>query len=112
MSLHEIAESWPAIGNFEQWRCPDSGLLPGRPGDGARGGDAHRRAGRDAGPQPRADGHVGALLLGRRVGGFDQAMEEQMRQLSLAELEDLSEALLNFSQVSDVIVWLQAHHAR
>ena len=51
-------------------------------------------------------------LLGRRIGGFDQAVEEQIRQLSLAELEDLSEALLDFSQASDVIVWLQAHHAR
>jgi len=48
-------------------------------------------------------------LLGRRVGGLDQTVEKQIRQLSLAELEDISEALLDFSQASDVIVWLQTH---
>ena len=47
--------------------------------------------------------------LGRRVGGLDQTVEAQIRQLSVAELEDLGEALLDFSQVSDVIGWLQTH---
>jgi hypothetical protein len=26
-SLHEFAEIWPIIGNFDQWRCPDSSRL-------------------------------------------------------------------------------------
>jgi hypothetical protein len=45
----------------------------------------------------------------RRVGPFDAAYEEQIRQLSLEALEDLSEALLDFTQVADVATWLQVH---
>ena len=37
--------------------------------------------------------------------------EEQIRRLSLEALEDLSEALLDFTQVADVVTWLQAHQA-
>ena len=48
-------------------------------------------------------------LLRRRVGPLDVAYEEQIRRLSLEALEDLSEALLDFTQVADVATWLQAH---
>ena len=48
-------------------------------------------------------------LLRRRVGPLDAAYEEQIRRLSLEALEDLSEALLDFTQVADVLTWLQAH---
>lgn len=50
-------------------------------------------------------------LLRRRVGPLDAANEAQIRQLSLEALEDLSEALLDFTQVADVVTWLQAHPA-
>ena len=52
-----------------------------------------------------------ALVLRRRrrVGPLDAAYEEQIRRLSLEALEDLSEALLDFTQVADVLTWLQAH---
>ena len=48
-------------------------------------------------------------LLRRRVGPLDAAYEEQIRRLSLEALEDLSEALLDFTQVTDAATWLQAH---
>jgi hypothetical protein len=48
-------------------------------------------------------------LLRRRVGPLDAAYEEQIRRLSLEALEDLSEALLDFTRVTDVATWLQAH---
>ena len=48
-------------------------------------------------------------LLRRRVGPLDATHEEQMRRLSLETLEDLSEALLDFTQVADVLTWLQTH---
>ena len=48
-------------------------------------------------------------LLRRRVGPLDAADEAQIRRLSLEALEDLSEALLDFTQVADVVTWLQAH---
>jgi Domain of unknown function (DUF4351) len=47
--------------------------------------------------------------LRRRVGPLDVAYEEQIRRLSLEALEELSEALLDFTQVADVITWLRAH---
>jgi hypothetical protein len=50
-------------------------------------------------------------LLRRRVGPLDAADEEQIRRLSLEALEALSEALLDFTQVADVVTWLQAHQA-
>ena len=49
--------------------------------------------------------------LQRRVGPLDAADEEQIRRLSLEALEELSEALLDFTQVADVVTWLQAHQA-
>ena len=50
-------------------------------------------------------------LLRRRLGPLDAAHEEQIRRLSLEALEDLSEALLDFTQVADVVTWLQVHQA-
>lgn len=50
-------------------------------------------------------------LLRRRVGPLDVADEAQIRRLSLEALEELSEALLDFTQVADVVAWLQAHQA-
>ena len=49
--------------------------------------------------------------LRRRVGPLAAADEEQICRLSLEALEDLSEALLDFTQVADVVTWLQAHQA-
>ena len=50
-------------------------------------------------------------LLRRRLGTWDTALEEQIRRLSLAEIEDLGEALLDFEHITDVVAWLQAHPA-
>jgi Domain of unknown function (DUF4351) len=41
-----------------------------------------------------------------RVGPLDQATESQIRSLPLSRLEDLGEALLEFSQLSDLSDWL------
>jgi predicted transposase YdaD len=45
-------------------------------------------------------------LLARRIGSLDRDTEFQIRSLSLSRLEDLGEALLEFSQPSDLIDWL------
>ncbi|MGB8701556.1 MAG: DUF4351 domain-containing protein [Thermosynechococcaceae cyanobacterium] len=45
-------------------------------------------------------------LLARRFGLVDQVTESQIRSLSLSRLEDLGEALLEFSQFSDLSDWL------
>jgi hypothetical protein len=46
-----------------------------------------------------------------RVGSLEAMYEKQIRRLSLEVLEALSEALLYFTQVADVVTWLQAHQA-
>jgi Domain of unknown function (DUF4351) len=48
-------------------------------------------------------------LLARRVGGISHDIEAQIRTLSLAQVESLGEALLDFSQPSDLNDWLNLH---
>jgi len=45
-------------------------------------------------------------LLNRKVGAVTPELEEGIRQLSTTQLEDLAEALLDFSNVGDLVAWL------
>jgi hypothetical protein len=45
--------------------------------------------------------------LNRRVGAIDSKLHEQIRSLSISQLEELGEALLDFSDLSDLRVWLE-----
>jgi Domain of unknown function (DUF4351) len=45
--------------------------------------------------------------LTRRVDTLSPELETQVQQLSLTQLEDLAIALLDFSSVTDLEVWLQ-----
>jgi hypothetical protein len=45
--------------------------------------------------------------LKRKVGELDPEVEAQVRGLEVVQLEELSEALLDFSDVEDLIVWLR-----
>jgi predicted transposase YdaD len=44
--------------------------------------------------------------INRRFGEIDTPLIEQVRNLSTDELEDLGEALFDFSEVGDLEVWL------
>jgi predicted transposase/invertase (TIGR01784 family) len=59
----------------------------------------------------RQEGELALILrqLTRRVGAVSPKAEAQIRTLSLAQLETLGEALLDFSQSLDLDDWLQAH---
>ncbi|MDB9323597.1 DUF4351 domain-containing protein [Nodularia spumigena CS-591/04] len=46
-------------------------------------------------------------LLPRKVGTLTPELEARVQQLSLSQLEDLSVALLDFSSVEDLTVWLE-----
>jgi predicted transposase YdaD len=46
-------------------------------------------------------------LLNRRIGTIAPQTEAQIRTLSPTQLEELGEALLDFSQPSDLSTWLQ-----
>ncbi len=44
--------------------------------------------------------------LNRRFSELDSSLIERVRKLSAEQLEDLGEALLDFSEVTDLLVWL------
>ena len=48
-------------------------------------------------------------LLPRRIGAIAPDLEERNRGLSLFQLEELAEALLDFSAANDLTVWLDAN---
>jgi predicted transposase YdaD len=48
-------------------------------------------------------------LLARRVGEVPESVRSQIQTLSVAQLEELGEALLDFSSVEEAIAWLAAH---
>jgi predicted transposase/invertase (TIGR01784 family) len=45
--------------------------------------------------------------LNRRVGNISIDLEAQIKTLPLAQLEELGEALLDFSQMTDLMTWLE-----
>jgi hypothetical protein len=48
-------------------------------------------------------------VLHRRVGGLDAGVNERLQQLSVSQLEELHDEALDFSQMGDLIGWLDAH---
>ena len=57
----------------------------------------------------RLEGELAVImrLLTRRIGTVEPELDDRIRQLSLTQLEDLAEALLDFSDKEDLVVWLQ-----
>lgn len=45
--------------------------------------------------------------LKRRFGDIDESLVEQVHNLSVEQLEELGEELLDFSEVADLAVWLE-----
>ncbi|MHC5730120.1 MAG: DUF4351 domain-containing protein, partial [Nostoc sp.] len=45
-------------------------------------------------------------LLNRRIGEIDASLIERIKGLSIEQLENLGEALLDFSSVADLETWL------
>ncbi|BDI18223.1 hypothetical protein ANSO36C_40250 [Nostoc cf. commune SO-36] len=45
-------------------------------------------------------------LLNRRIGEIDASLIGQIKGLSIEQLENLGEALLDFSNVADLETWL------
>jgi predicted transposase YdaD len=46
-------------------------------------------------------------LLNKRFGEIDSVTTERLQVLSTEELESLGEALLDFSNMSDLVAWLE-----
>jgi hydroxymethylglutaryl-CoA reductase len=45
--------------------------------------------------------------LTKRIGAIAPELQEQLPRLSLTQLEDLAEALLDFATEADLMAWLQ-----
>jgi len=45
--------------------------------------------------------------LRRRIGEIAAELQDQIRELSVMQLEDLAEALLDFEAQTDLVAWLQ-----
>lgn len=59
----------------------------------------------------RQEGEVLLILrlLTRRFGAVSPGIQAQIQSLSLSQLESLGEALLDFSQPSELQDWLRSH---
>jgi predicted transposase YdaD len=57
----------------------------------------------------RLEGELAVImrLLTRRIGAVEPELQERIRHLSLTQLEDLAEALLDFSNEGDLVAWLE-----
>ncbi|MGK7877068.1 MAG: Rpn family recombination-promoting nuclease/putative transposase [Xenococcaceae cyanobacterium] len=66
-----------------------------------------RQEGRQEGMQSEALSLI-MRLLPRRIGQVEPELQERIRQLSIAQLEGLAEALLDFSQPEDLLTWLDS----
>lgn len=44
--------------------------------------------------------------LNRRFGEIDSSLIDRIRVLSVEKLDDLAEGLLDFSEISDLVAWL------
>jgi hypothetical protein len=51
-------------------------------------------------------------LLKRRVGNISIDLETRIKSLPLAQLEELGEALLDFSQMNDLMAWLDVNRSQ
>ncbi len=56
--------------------------------------------------QQQGEAQLVLRLLARRLGTVDESIQEQVRQLSVPQLEALAEALLDFSNLADLQAWL------
>ena len=50
-------------------------------------------------------------LLTRRLGVLEPQLEERIARLSITQLRDLVEAVLDFSSVADLVSWLSARES-
>ena len=71
-----------------------------------------RQEGRQEGKQEgKQEGEKNLILrlLHRRIGEIDSLLIERIIELSIEQLENLGEALLDFSSVADLEAWLTQH---
>lgn len=71
----------------------------------------YREAKEEGRQEGRQEGESALIvrLLKRRFGSVDEALESRIRNLSVKQLESLGEALLDFTDLNDLVLWLNRH---
>jgi len=49
------------------------------------------------------------MLLNHRFGKLSLALKSQVEALTIDQLEQLGKALLDFTEIADLVSWLQTH---
>lgn len=72
---------------------------------------ADTRVYREAKEEGRQEGEVALIVrqLKHRIGSMDEALELRIQHLSIEQLESLGEALLDFTQLDDLVIWLNRY---
>ena len=78
-------------------------------GQGEARGEARGRAEGEARGRAEEAAAMSLRLLNRRCGPLSEATTAQIRALPLQQLEQLAEALLDFSGPADLRAWLAAN---
>ena len=73
--------------------------------------EAREEGREEARQEARQEGQVGLImrLLSRRLGQINPDIESRIRQLPIDKLENLAEAMLDFSKTEDLTTWLEAN---
>ena len=87
------------------------GLEQGRQEGREEGRQEGRQEGREEG---RQQGHLAVIMrqIVRRLGAIQPAVQDRLQKLSIPQLEELGEALLDFQKSSDLITWLDNRSAQ
>jgi predicted transposase YdaD len=88
----------------------EEGRLEGRQEGRLEGRQEGREEGLEAGRQQEAAA-LAVRLLTRRLGPLDVGSRDRLSSLTLQQLEQLAEDLLDFTVPGDLQAWFDDHHA-
>ena len=71
----------------------------------------YREAKEEDRQEERQEGESALILrqLKRRIGSVDEALAARIQGLAIEQLEALGEALLDFTELNDLVLWLNRH---
>ena len=71
----------------------------------------YREAKEEGRQEGRQEGESALILrlLKRRIGSVDEALAARIQGLAIEQLEALGDALLDFTELNDLLLWLNRH---
>jgi len=71
----------------------------------------YREAKEEDRQEERQEGESALILrqLKRRIGSVDEALAARIQDLDIEQLEALGDALLDFTELNDLLLWLNRH---